>query len=678
MNTDGQLIDIKGVGPELAKAFANLGVHTLLQLVEYYPRRYDDYSQITKIASIQPGLVTIKAIIKQAKGRYVRRGIHITEAVASDESGSVRLVWFNQPYRAVGLKKGSEYFITGKFELNYQHLSIMNPSAELVSSFPINTARIVPRYKETKGLNSHQIRRILRNVAPVIHELPETLPAKVIKQQGLISRAEAIFAIHFPDSSVELAKAQERLGFEEVFELSLAGQLNKRDIQQEHALCIAFQQKLAVEFVANLPFKLTDAQRKVVWQIYQDLVKQRPMNRLVEGDVGSGKTVVAAMAALMVISQGYQVVFMAPTQILASQHAKTIESLLKPLNLQHNVGLLSGNLTEAQNNKTRQAIIDGKVQFIIGTHSLLQEKVVLSKLALIIIDEQHRFGVDQRNVLMAKTGHMPHVLSLTATPIPRTLALTLYGELDISILDTKPTNRKPVITQIISPNSRGQVYQVINEQLNKGRQVFVVCPIIVESYTLDVRSVEAVYEQLKKHDFKDRRVGLLHGKMKAAEKNLVMEDFLARKYDILVATTVIEVGVDVPNATVMLIESAERFGLSQLHQLRGRVGRSRHQGYCFLVTTLSSTPIHRLKALENSQDGFELAELDLKLRGPGAIYGRVQHGQLDLRIAKLDDLVLIKAASVAAHAFLADTNDLLQYTELSDKVSALRAVTNLN
>ncbi len=678
MTPETNVTELKGVGPELGKKFHRLGIDTVIQLIEYFPRHYDDYSIITNIVAIKPGIVTIKASIKQAKGRYVRRGIHITEAVASDSTGSVRLVWFNQPYRADALKKGVEYYISGKFELSYQRLSIMNPNVELVSNFPVNTARIIPRYRETKDLSSYQIRKLIRGIVPLIEQLPETLPDWLITQQKLLSRPEATLAVHFPDSAQHLAEAQRRLGFEEVFALSLAGLINKREIQQEHALLIPFKQQLAADFVKSLPFALTDAQRRVVWQIYKDLEKQHPMNRLVEGDVGSGKTVVAAMAALMVIQQGYQAAIMAPTQILAHQHADTIYKLLEPLKLQHVVDILSGNMSTIQKSKAHEAIRSGKAQLIIGTQALLQEKVALPKLALIIIDEQHRFGVDQRSVLMAKAGHMPHVLSLTATPIPRTLALTLYGELDISILDTKPTNRKPVITEIVSPNSRAQLYKKISIELDKGRQMFVVCPVIEDSDKLSVSSAESVYSQLSKKDFKDRRVALLHGKMKAIEKNKIMEDFLKSKYDILVATTVIEVGVDVPNATVMLIESSERFGLTQLHQLRGRVGRSKYQGYCYLMTSQSSTPLSRLKALEKSHDGFELAELDLKLRGPGAIYGKVQHGQLDLRIAKLNDLSLIRSARRAAEVFLRDENNLLQYKELSEKVESLRAVTNLN
>jgi ATP-dependent DNA helicase RecG len=402
------------------------------------------------------------------------------------------------------------------------------------------------------------------------------------------------------------------------------------------------------------------------------------MNRLVEGDVGSGKTVVATMAAVMALQQGFQVAFMAPTELLARQHAETIYSLLDPLGMAGRLSLLIGGLKPAQKKAAQARIKSGEISFIIGTHALIQEKVDMHKLGLIIVDEQHRFGVDQRKALQAKAGHMPHVLSMTATPIPRSLALTLYGELDISVIDVKPAGRKPIITKIISPNSRKQLYEKVDEQITAGRQVFVVTPLISESEALPAKSAEEVYESLRKGVFKHRRVGLLHGKLKPDEKDAIMQQFVRHELDILVSTTVIEVGVNVPNATVMLIENAERFGLAQIHQLRGRFGRSEEQGYCYLIMGDSSEPSRRLRALESSSDGFALAELDLEIRGPGAIYGTQQHGQLDLRIAKLTDTQLIASARQTAQNFIDRGEDLLQYEELAEQVARLRAVTNLN
>lgn len=678
MRLDSPITDIKGVGPALASKFAGLGLHTVGQLIQYFPRRYEDYSVITPINQLQPGPVTIEAVIKQAKGRYVRRGMHITEAVASDSTSSVRIVWFNQPYRAAALKAGQPYFISGNYELSHQRFAIMNPSAELASDFPVSTARIVPIYRETKGLNSRQIRYAVREVVDLLRQLPETLPKWLIEEYKLMSRAEAIEAIHFPASTKQLEAARRRIGFEEVFELILASLLNKYELLQEQAPLVPFEEKIARDFVSHVPFKLTDAQRKVVWQIYLDMQKTQPMNRLVEGDVGSGKTVVAAMAAVMVLHHGHQVALMAPTELLARQHADTMQKLLQPLGYGDQVGLLVGGMSPKQKENARRHIAGGKIRCMVGTNALIQDSVDMHHLELVIIDEQHRFGVDQRKSLQAKAGHMPHVLSLTATPIPRSLALTLYGELDISVLDTKPLGRQDIITKIVSPNSRKQLNAEIDKELEQGRQMFVVCPIITESDTFGANSAEKIYEQFTKRDFKHRRVGLLHGRMKPAEKNAVMEQFVKHELDILVSTTVIEVGVDVPNATIMLIEGAERFGLAQIHQLRGRVGRGKDQGYCYLMMSDSKAPGQRLRALERSSDGFRLAELDLELRGPGAIYGTMQHGQLDLRVAKLTDLKLIAAARKSAQEFIDKGEDLLQYEELAAHVAHLRAITNLN
>lgn len=666
------------MGDELAKQLKTLGIETVAQLIDYLPRRYEDYSRVLPISRIKPGVVTIEAVIKQAKGRYARRGMHITEAVASDDTGSVRLVWFNQPYRATALKAGAGYFISGNFELKYHRLSIQNPSIELATDFPVNTARIIPIYKETKGLKSSRLRKLISTTLPIIRTMPEKLPKRLIQGRALESRGWALEMIHFPVSSEALERAKARLGFEEVFQLSLASLLNKYEFSREKALSIPFEEKLAKDFVSYLPFKLTDDQRKVVWRIYIDMQKTQPMNRLINGDVGSGKTVVATMAAVMAMKAGFQVALMAPTELLARQHAETIHDLLEPLGMANRLSLLIGSLKPAQKKTAHEKIKTGDVGFIVGTHALIQEKVNTRRLGLIIIDEQHRFGVEQRKKLQAKAGHMPHVMSLTATPIPRSLALTLYGELDISVIATKPPGRSPIKTKICSPNSRAQLYAEIDREIAKGRQVFIVCPLITESEALPVKSVEEVYRHIAGKDFKHRRVGLLHGKMKAEDKDAVMRRFLRRDIDILVATTVIEVGVNIPNASIIVIENSERFGLAQIHQLRGRVGRAEHQGYCYLMMGDSSAPTRRLRAIENSNDGFKLAEMDLEIRGPGAIYGTMQHGALDLRVAKLTDVKLIAAARQAAQDFIDRKENLLQYEELHERVRKLRAVTNLS
>jgi len=729
------ITELKGIGEELAKKLAVLGVKTISDLIENYPRRYEDFSNVVPLNKIRPGIVTIEARIGQVTGRYVRRGMHITEALASDDTGSVRLVWFNQPYRAGAIKHGQGYYISGEYALRRGRFSITNPSVELVSDFPVNTARIIPIYRETKGLKSFQIRKLVREAADIVKEMPEHLPGWLLKEQKLMDYKSAALQMHFPSSEDELGKAKARLGFEEVFQLTLAALLNKQELTREKGLAIPFNEKLAKDFVAKLPFKLTDAQRKATWQIYKDmdgssqhshlsamqgsseqrtemykdstskeqsqLLTQRraksgsrvagsaskqadavrmvgPMNRLLEGDVGSGKTVVAAMAALMAMEQGFQSAMMSPTEILARQHANTLYKLLANVGRGGQVDLLIGGLKPKQKQEVRNRIKSGDIKLMVGTHALIAERVDMHKLGLIIIDEQHRFGVDQRKKLQAKAGHMPHVLHMSATPIPRSIALTLYGELDISILDELPPGRKAVATKICSPNSRAQLNAQIDKQLEAGRQMFIVCPLISDTDLSRGLSAEEVYERVANIDFKHRRVALLHGKLKSAEKDKVMQAFLNHEFDILVTTTVIEVGVDVPNATIMLIEGAERFGLAQIHQLRGRVGRGAHQSYAFLMLSDSKAPSQRLRALENTTDGFKLAELDLQLRGPGAIYGTMQHGALDLRVAKLTDTKLIATARNAAQEFIKKGEDLGKYPHLQARVARLRAITNLN
>ena len=669
---------LKGVGPVVARKFATLGLRTTADLLDYLPRRYDDYSQLQLISSMKPGLVTLAVTFGTPKGRYVKRNMHITEALATDTSGSVRIVWFNQPYRTQSIVAGELYYLSGDFGLSRQRMSIINPAIERASGLPLNTARIVPIYRETKGLNSVAIRKAVAAAFNKTPEIPETLPDWLLKSKKLLPFNVALYKIHFPNNAADLAVARERFGFEEVFQLTLASLLNKQEFQTEIAMSVAFDATLAKKFVAELPFKLTDAQRTVLWRIFQDMEATTPMNRLIEGDVGSGKTVVAAMAAAMAMHSGYQVAYMAPTEILARQHAVSLYELFKPLGFQDHIGLLIGGLSTPQKKTAQDRIASGDVRFVIGTHALFSEKVVMQKLGLIVVDEQHRFGVEQRKKLQGKAHRMPHVLSMTATPIPRSLALTLYGELDISLITAMPLGRKPIITKIVSPNSRAQLYAAVTAELERGRQAFVVCPVITESEVVKSPSAEKMYETLSKKEFKNYKVALLHGKMKPEEKDRVMQQFVTHKVDILVATTVIEVGVNVPNASSMIIEGADRFGLAQMHQLRGRVGRSDDQGYCYVVPSDSKAPSARLRAFASTTDGFKLSELDLELRGPGAIYGTTQHGALDLRVAKLSDTALISSAREAAAEFIARGENLLHYPYLSERVNKIRAVTNLN
>jgi ATP-dependent DNA helicase RecG len=678
LKLEDKIEEIKGIGPAQAAKFSALGIKTIRDLVYYYPRRYEDYSNLTTISKLKPGKVSFKAEVTNARGRRLKGRLHITEAIARDKTDSTRLIWFNQPFRAGSIKPDLEYYVSGEFKLSHRHFSLTNPSIELVSDFPSNTARILSVYRETKGISSSEIRRAVKRIYPEITKTAEILPEWLTSKYKLIPRAQALAELHMPENTDKLNEAIHRLGFEEVFQLSLASQLNRQEVLSETAIKIEFDEKLAKSFIKHLPFPdITGDQRRTIWQIYQDMTKDKPMNRLVEGDVGSGKTVVATMAGLMAIKQNKQVAFMAPTELLAKQHAETILNLLKPIGYADSVLLLVGSMTKAQKQNAHKSIEEGKALFIIGTQALIQENVAMNDLALIVVDEQHRFGVDQRKALMLKAGHMPHVLSLSATPIPRSLALTLYGELDISIINEKPAGRKPIITKIIHAGERSQLDALVKTEIKAGHQVFVVCPSIKDSEAIEMKSVEEVYAIYTK-TFKGLRVSMLHGKMKADQKAQVMQDFLDKKSDILVATTVIEVGVDVRNATAMVIESPERFGLAQLHQLRGRVGRNEDQGFCYLMLDGTNPPSRRLRALVSSSDGFKLAELDLNIRGPGAIYGTAQHGALDLRLAKLSDTKLISDASSAAKLFIERGESLLKYKELSDHVKRLQIVTNLN
>lgn len=672
-----QITDLKGIGPRAAADFASIGITTVTDLLHYYPRTHQDYSEITPLRLVKPGIVTVKAEITQIKGHYVRRGMHITEATASDDTGSVRLVWFNQPYRQTGIKQGQQYFITGKLELKSQRFALQNPTTELASDMPVHTARIVPIYRETKGVSTVLIRKAMAQAMRYASQLPSILPPWIQQKYDLLTYPEALQELHFPSSAERLKYAKYSLGFVEIFELMLASALNKQIVANEIAPPIFCNEQVAKEFVATLPFTLTDAQRKAMWQILKDMERTIPMNRLVEGDVGSGKTVVAAMAGVMALAMGFQVALLAPTELLARQHAESISELLKPLKLDGAVGLLVGSLKSSQKKRAQDNLAEGKIRFAIGTHALLQG-LQTQNLGLLIIDEQHRFGVEQRKQLLKNTQLMPHVLSMTATPIPRSLALTLYGELDISLLDAMPPGRKPIKTKLVSPNSRDEMYEHVRQEIDKGHQVYMVCPVITESSKVATLSAEALYKKLTTTVYKDKRIGLLHGKLKSDEKTAVMEQFVAGELDILVATTVIEVGVNIPNASIMVIEGADRFGLAQMHQLRGRVGRSSDQGYCYIVPSDSKSPSKRLRALEQSTDGFRLAELDLEIRGPGAIYGTLQSGELDLRFANLSDTKLLASARQAVTEFINTKEKLSDYPELRQRVRVAQAVITLN
>ncbi len=676
MNLITPLDKIKGVGPKTYEQFVKANIKTVNDLVNFLPRSYEDFSEVTDIINVKPGKLTIKAHCEKISTKHVRRGLRLTTATLADKTGKLQAIWFNQPYRETQLKNGEDFYFSGIFEFSYNHYQLTSPSAELVSDMPIQTDRILPIYHSIKGLKSTLVRKILSELRPFFAYIPETLPAEIIKAENLLSRSQALMTIHFPDNIEKVKKAKERLAYEELFQLILASRLNRQENSKLTGWNIPFDQPIVADFVKKLPFKLTDSQRRAAWEIIQDLDSKTPMNRLLQGDVGSGKTVVAGLVACQVAYSGLQTALMAPTEILATQHAETLKKLLEPLNI--NIGLLTGSVKGKARTELCKKIADGTVDVIVGTHALIQDSISFHKLGFVIVDEQHRFGVEQRQQLLKKSKFMPHMLAMTATPIPRSLALTVYGELDISVLDELPKGRKPIITKTWSPNSKDQLYKEIDKEIDAGRQAYIICSLIEENFENEVKSVQAEYKRLQNSIFKHRNIGLLHGKLKSIEKEAIMNKFCAGEIDILVSTTVIEVGVDVPNATIIVIEDADRFGLSQLHQLRGRVGRSDLQSYCYLVTSSSAKPSQRLKAVEKSNDGFYLAEVDLKLRGPGEIYGRAQHGALNLQIATLNDTRLINRAQKQADNFIKKNTDLLQYKQLASQVRYYQRLTTLN
>ena len=679
MNFDVRVETLKGVGPSVAVRLEKLGIVTVGDLLHHFPRRYDDFSQIIPIRMMKPGNVTFQGkILKIAARRARNRRLSITEAVIADGTGTVKAIWFNQPFLVRQYPEGSDVIVSGKLEFRNNDLALQGPAVEADEGDEArHTARIVPVYPETEGISSKQLRNLIMPLLPHVSGLPETLPTEVIEQAKLMPRERAMVEIHAPSSEKNMLKARRRFAFEELFFIVAASLVIKHEIKTETAPAIQLKTDTAQAFVRALDFDLTNAQRQAAWQILQDMGQPRPMNRLLEGDVGSGKTVVALMAAVMAIANGYQAALMVPTDILARQHAQKLSSLFERL------GITSVTVLGKMPVRDKQAVLDqlasGNAQLAIGTHALLTDKVAFKKLGLVIIDEQHRFGVEQRQKLKQKAGTLPHLLSMTATPIPRTLALTVYGDLDVSVIDELPPGRKAIGTRVVRPKDRETAYGFIDKQIGDGRQVFVVCPLIEDSDVLGSKSVTAEVARLRSGVFKHRRIGMVHGKLSPAEREEVMLAFTGGELDILVSTSVIEVGVDIPNASIMLIEGAERFGLAALHQLRGRVGRGEHQSYCLLASE-STTPgvVERLQALERTQDGFRLAQIDLELRGPGQIYGRRQHGMLDLQIADLGDTKLVATVREAAGRFVEDSSVMLQYPQVIERINRLKTVTSLD
>ena len=650
---------LKGVGPKTAERFEKLGIVTLADLLCHYPRRYLDFSKPYTIATapLDTECVVKAEVFAKPGGRVLPGGRRMERITAGDDVSSLEITWFNNPYAAQKLELGREYYFQGIVTGGMLRRQMVNPQVRTdaqVESIPFEAV-----YPQTEGLSSGVIAKCVRQLLPHAELLPDPLPPEMLQKYRLLSKAEAVRAIHCPASEEEAFAARRRLIYEELLILQLGiGRMKNRGAARTGAP----MQKMDPEpFWALLPFSPTGAQRRAVEEILTDMAGETSMNRLLQGDVGSGKTLVAAAAIWACIRSGYQAALLAPTEILASQHAENLNRLLSPFGMR--VALLTGGMKAAARRATLAAIRDDEADLIVGTHAILSEGVEFARLGLAVVDEQHRFGVRQRGMLAEKAEN-PHLLVMSATPIPRTLGLLIYGDLDISILDELPPGRKPVKTRCITGKKRGALYGFLDREIDAGRQVYLVCPAIEETPDGGLNAVKSYYEDIAKALLPERRVGLMHGKLKPREKAAVMEDFKAGRLDALVSTTVIEVGVDVPNATVMVIENAERYGLSALHQLRGRVGRGAAESWCFLVSDNTSENVQkRLKFLCSTADGFAVAQYDLETRGPGDFFGSRQHGLPTLQIADLmNDTRTLHAAQSEAVALLAE-DPLLEHPD---------------
>jgi ATP-dependent DNA helicase RecG len=672
---------VKGVGTKLAQVLSKLNIYTLGDLLFHLPRRYEDRRQFRKIAHARAGeAITVSGKLVTVDNVKVRN-LTLTKAYLDDGSGVLELVWYNQPYMKDTLNKlrNSQIVAYGIVKESPYGLQMETPEwedlpdgADPDSLLSVN--RIVPIYPLTEGIRQKRMRQIIWNAVQYAHLAPEILPRSVRERLGLMPIQQALQQIHFPDDEQMIEPARQRLVFEEFFLMQLGVGLQRLRTRQERGIAMRIDADRLNEMLHRIvPFELTNAQKRVIHEIWNDMAQPHPMNRLLQGDVGSGKTIVAAAAILAAVDNQYQAAIMAPTEILAEQHYITLHRLFQPLGI--SVELLVGRLSNKQRQQARERIATGRGMVAVGTHALIQEGVSFARLGLAIVDEQHRFGVLQRAALRDK-GIMPHVLVMTATPIPRTLTLTLYGELDVSVIDELPPGRKPVRTYWKTPEERLKVNAGVRKLVEQGRQAYVICPLIDESDKLQVRAAEQMAEHLQKDVFPDLRVGLLHGRMKPAEKEAVMEAFRAGELDILVSTTVIEVGVDVPNAAVIVIEDADRFGLAQLHQLRGRVGRSEHQSYCVLIADPKSEEgQRRMEIMTRTNNGFLIAEEDLRIRGPGEIYGTRQSGMPSFRVADLvKDMRLLEVARQEAFRLLERDPELArpEHTALREAVERFR------
>ncbi len=642
---------LKGVGPKTAERFEKLGILTLSDLLCHYPRRYLDFSKPYSIAEAPADTeCVVKAeVFAKPGGRILPGGRRMERITAGDDVSSLEITWFNNPYAAQKLELGQEYYFQGIVTGGMLRRQMVNPQVR--TDAQVKSSPFEAIYPQTEGLTSSAIAKCVRQLLPHAELLPDPLPSEMLKKYRLLSKADAVRAIHCPATEEEAFAARRRLIYEELLVLQLGiGRMKNHGAASTGA---PMKKADASPFWESLPFSPTGAQRRAVEEILTDMSDETSMNRLLQGDVGSGKTLVAAAAIWACIRAGYQAALLAPTEILASQHAENLNRLLSPFGMR--VALLTGGMKAAARRTTLAAIRDDEADLIVGTHAILSEGVEFARLGLAVVDEQHRFGVRQRGLLAEKAAN-PHLLVMSATPIPRTLGLLMYGDLDISILDELPPGRKPVKTRCITGKKRADLYGFLDREIDSGRQVYIVCPAIEDAGGSGLNAVKSYYEDIAKAYLPDRRVGLMHGKLKPKEKAEVMDDFKSGRLDALVSTTVIEVGVDVPNATVMVIENAERYGLSALHQLRGRVGRGAAESWCFLVSDNASESVQkRLKFLCSTSDGFAVAQYDLETRGPGDFFGSRQHGLPTLQIADLmNDTRTLHAAQSEAVALLAE------------------------
>ena len=650
---------IKGVGPARVKLLNKLGIYTLNDIINYYPRTYEDRSKIKKLNDVYDGeeILIIAKVITNAIVRRIRKGLTLFKVIVTDGSNNCEITWYNQEYIKEKIRKDNTYKFYGKVSNKYGKLEMNTPIVEEMNVSK-NTGKIVPIYPSTNNLTQNVLRSIVENAIKEVNgRLIETLPDYILKEYNLCSLDYAIKKIHFPDSFSEYNIARKRLAFEEIMTMQLLLMKLKKSYNNE-LNGIQFDKNIKMSDVINdLPYKLTRAQLKVLEEIDSDMESKKCMNRLLQGDVGSGKTVVSIIASYKAVKSGMQVAIMAPTAILATQHLEEFNKILSKYNIKSE--LLISSITKKNKNEILERLKNGEIDIIIGTHALLEENVIFNKLGLVVTDEQHRFGVKQREKIISK-GTNPDTLVMTATPIPRTLALILYADLDISIIDELPPNRKKIDTFAVTKGLENRVNNFIKKQINEGRQIYVVCPLVEESEEINAKSVMELAEKYKNDIFREYRVEYLHGKMKTKEKDTIMEKFKKGDIDILISTTVIEVGVNVPNASIMVVENAERFGLAQLHQLRGRVGRGEYKSYCILKYQGNSDVIkQRMKIMQDTNDGFVISEKDLELRGSGEFFGTRQHGLPEFKIANIyEDMEMLKSIQSIAIKILNEDPEL--------------------